>query len=89
VVRERGAGHDGPHRALLWPARWWGEADGEEEETVALELGVERLGAQRSGENGSTRCGMSLLSFGCLLKAGKWSGEFQRRVVKRRPMVLH
>jgi hypothetical protein len=50
-------GHGSPHHVLWWPARWWGEADGEEEETMVLELGVGRLGAQRSGENGSTRCG--------------------------------
>jgi hypothetical protein len=67
VVREGGAGHDGPHRALWWPARWRGEADGEEEETTALELGDGQLGVRRSGENGSTSCDESLLSSGCLL----------------------
>jgi hypothetical protein len=44
-----------------------GEAGGEEEETTALELGDGQLGVQRSGENGSTSCGESLWSSGCLL----------------------
>jgi hypothetical protein len=46
---------------------------------AALELGVGRLGAQRSGENGSTRCGESLWSWGCLLYAlGGGVGEGRR-----------
>jgi hypothetical protein len=57
AVREGGAGHNGPHRALWWPARWRGETGSEEEETAALELGVGRLGARRSETSSGTRCG--------------------------------
>jgi hypothetical protein len=31
----------GPHRGLWWPGQWRGEADGEEEETAVVVLGVE------------------------------------------------
>jgi hypothetical protein len=67
VVRESGAGHDGPHCALWWPAQWRGEAGGEEEKTMTLELGVGRLGARRSEIRSGTRCGVVLRYEGGLL----------------------
>jgi hypothetical protein len=70
VVQEGGAGHDGPHRALWWPARWRDEAGGEEEETAKLELSVGQLGAWRSEENGSTRCGVGLWPSGAFNRSG-------------------
>jgi hypothetical protein len=52
---------------------------------AVLELGVERLGVRRSGENGSTRCGESLWSWGAFYRL--WEavlgrgGEAASRVV--------
>jgi hypothetical protein len=81
VVREGGAGHDGLHRAVWWPARWRGEAGGEEEETTALELSVGRLGAWRSETRSGTRCGEVLWYERGLLYVWGGNGGEGRRLV--------
>jgi hypothetical protein len=57
----------GPYRRFWWSGQRWGEAGGEEEEAVAVVLGVGQLGMRRRAKEGSSECGAERQRRGCVL----------------------